>query len=198
MIQDVVPSPKNVARLSESIRKKFIRQQESEPSNVSVIQSQLAKAEEELKAATRELRRVPDDLYDEAVEEARYLKATRDRVADALRVTEARQSTSEEDVDRLTEKALSGLVTLRERLQSADGRVARGALQAIVQGIDLEFEHVQHAKLVRSHFKRGTVRFNTCTLDQSGQSARLMSTWKRACRGAPRSIRISSPRWPPR
>ncbi|MCH7751368.1 MAG: recombinase family protein, partial [Planctomycetes bacterium] len=166
-IQDVVLSPRNFVRLTEAIRREILRRQKSAPGNVRSLRGQLAKAEEELKAATKELKRVPDDLYDGAVDEARYVKATRDQLADDMKAAETRQSTGEGDIDRLAGKALSGLVTLRERLKSADPRVARGALKAIVDGIHLEFEHVQHAKIVRSHFKQGTVRFNTCRLDSS-------------------------------
>ena len=167
-IQDTVLSPNNLVRLNAAVRKLILCKQKSAPADVRSVQEQLAKAETELNCAMRELKRVPDDLYEMAVEEARYLKATRDSLARQLSEAEGRQNETSDDVDRLTEKALSGLISLRERLQSAEDRVARGALKAIVAGIDLEFEHVQHAKIIRSHFKQGTVRFNTCSLDRSG------------------------------
>lgn len=70
---------------------------------------------------------------------------------------------------RFPQGAIGGLHRLREQLQDADNRVARGALQTIVNRINLEFDHVKHAKMVRSHFRQGTVLFNTCNGASSGQ-----------------------------
>jgi len=163
-IQDTVLSPTNFVRLTEAIRKEIHQRQQSAPDNARELRSRLAKAEAELKEASRELKRVPTDLYDLAVADVREIKAKRDAAANALATVEARQDATSSDVDRLAERALLGLHELRDRLTDVDDRVARNALQAIVAGIDLEFEHVQHRKIVRSHFKQGIVRFRAPAL----------------------------------
>jgi competence protein ComEA len=71
------------------------------------------------------------------------------------------------DLDALVDQAIAGLQKLQQRLASADGRIARGALQAIIDRIDLEFEHSRGPKMIRSHFSRGIVKFKSYNLDHS-------------------------------
>ena len=153
-------SPTNFVRLTEAIRQEILRRQQTAPEDVNALRATMEKAESELALAGRELKRAPADLYELVVADVREVKARRDAAADALAAAVVHQDVSEGDVDHLAEKALAGLDTLRERLANADPQVARSAMQAIVAGIDLEFDHVQHKKMVSSHFRQGTVRFN--------------------------------------
>lgn len=175
-LQEVVFTDLNYDRLREAIRKELLRRQRSTPVDIRSLETQLGKVEKELAAVARELKRVPDDLYDLAVHEARKLKARRSELIDQIDAVKTKHCGPEIGIEEMVENSLSGLSRLRERLQDADGRIARGALQEIVSRIDLEFDHVQHAKLVRSHFRKGIVQFNTCESVSAEQSARLTST----------------------
>ena len=168
-IQDVVLNPANFGRLTEAIRKEVARRKLSAPANIKDLQGRLAKADAELQVASRELKRVPEDLYDLAVSDAREIKARREAAQDALTTALSQQESVSTDVGSLADKALGGLNRLREQIASVDEEVVRDAFSRLVDRIDLEFEHVQHKKMVRSHFKQGTVQFNSCRLQHSGQ-----------------------------
>ena len=163
-IKSTILSDANFQRLRASVRKKLKQKGQAPSINLKPLRQRLTKLDGDLKNAMAELARTPADLYDLAVADVREIKAKRDAAANALATVEARQDATSSDVDRLAERALLGLHELRDRLTDVDDRVARNALQAIVAGIDLEFEHVQHRKIVRSHFKQGIVRFRAPAL----------------------------------
>ena len=166
-IQETALSPANFDRLAKAVRRQIASRKRQAPANVAKLRAKLASIEADLKAAGRELKRVPDDLYDVAVAEYRGLQAEQQRAEAALEAAQDTPGGLVDNIDALVDRALAGLHTLQQKLKSADGRVARGALQAIVDRIDLEFEHTRGTKQVRSHFSRGTVRFKTSNLVSS-------------------------------
>ena len=123
-----------------------------------------------------DLRRIPDDLYDLAVSELLELRTQRDALARQVRAAEAHVAGDLNDTDTTVERAMAALGELSERLTSVDPRIAREALRTVFDRVDLTFEHVQHAKQVRSHFKRGVARLKSYSDGRAHQGAELSST----------------------
>jgi predicted transcriptional regulator len=119
----------------------------------------MSKLDKEIKAAAKELKRTPDDLYELAVEDLRDLRTERDRVAATLEAAEAASSKPQASADKRATKAIAALQRLAKAITSTDNAVAREALAETVERIEVWFDHVQHKKLTRSHFRKGIISF---------------------------------------
>ena len=158
-LQATLLAPENFERLQGEVERQAEHRRQTEPSDLKRNRVQLGKLDQEIKAAVRELRRTPDDLYDLAVAALRDLRSRREKLDGILNDQESRCAVVDSSDDVLVKKAIGRLQTLNECLSSADPRLVREALYQTVDRIDLTFENVQHKKMVRSHFKRGIVRF---------------------------------------
>jgi len=157
-IQDDLLAPANGERFRNEVVRQAKAKRGAPPADSKRLAARLAKIDADIKAAARELKRTPDDLYDLAVADLRELRQTRDELATRMDAQEARQKAPQDDEAALVNRALAGVERLRERLQSGDKQVAREALRRICERIDLWFEQVRYPKITRSYFKKGLVR----------------------------------------
>jgi len=157
-LQELLLSSKNLERLTAELRKQVGRKRPG-ASGASALRKRIEGLDEELGAATRELKRAPDDLYDLAVGEVRRLRHDRETLSATLGATEARQGANREDAEARVQAALDRATRLHEVLGSEDPKAVRHALGEILERIDLYFEPVPGRKITRSALTRGVVRF---------------------------------------
>ena len=154
-------APENFERLRAEVRRQLKTRNKAEGiGDLKSLRARIAKTDEEIKAAVKELRRTPDDLYELAVDELRDLRTSRDKLGKQLASLESRQKSQLGDIDSEVGRALAAIDTLKERITDADPSVVREALSRTCERIDLWFEHQHFKKQTRSFFKKGLIRFH--------------------------------------
>jgi hypothetical protein len=56
-------------------------------------------------------------------------------------------------------KAVRAIELLRERVADADPTISREALNRVCERVEVRFDHLHSEKMIRSHFKKGLIRF---------------------------------------
>ncbi len=183
-------APENFERLRAELRRQLNDRRNGDGADDGKrLKSQIAKLDDEIKAAVKELKRTPDDLYDLAVEELRDLRSSREKLDGQLKDREGRQKHRGGSVESEVARALKAIDTLRERITSADPSIVREALSRVCERVDLWFDHEQQKSQVRSRFKRGVIRFGNVS-----DSLRLTGpSWRSFPRSANRWLGRS---WP--
>ncbi|MCH7639755.1 MAG: hypothetical protein IH855_09870 [Bacteroidetes bacterium] len=100
--------------------------------------------------------RAPEDLYALVVDRVRLLRSERDQVAANLEEAESNAERPQGDSDSDVEQVISRLSGLREKITTVAPEVAREALQACIERVDLSFEPGKR-KGSHTRFLRGTV-----------------------------------------
>lgn len=158
-IQELLLAPANVDRLRDAIRLQASSGHGDGAKDIARLRARVAKLDRDIRDAAKELKRTPDDLYELAVEDLRELRTERDRVAASLEASEAASAKPMASADKRAQQAIAGIQRLAKAITSADPEIAREALAQTVERIEVWFNHVKHAKLVRSEFSRGIVTF---------------------------------------
>jgi len=158
-IQERLLSGDNMKRLQAAVNKESRKQATSQPVDLADVRARLGRLDADIKAAARELKRTPDDLYDLAVDDLRELRTKRETVAAELEALESNANAKSAKGGSPMAKALQSLQRLSERLRAADPTIAKDAIWRCCERIDLWFEHVQHEKIVRSCFRKGVAKF---------------------------------------
>ena len=195
-IQNRLLAPENFQRLKDELRRQVAKRRTAgDDGNPKRMRARLAKLDEEIKAAVKELRRTPDDLYPLAVDEIRGLRAERDTLASAVDAHEARQRVRTGDADTDVAKAIAAVEALRVRLTDTNPAVAR---EAIGRGLRTDRAVVRPRSLQENDpiaLQEGTRPVSrSCRLVAPDQSAALMSIRYVAVGRSVRSMSINRPR----
>lgn len=159
-IRERMESPETMAKIKADVERLAGRGRRESAGDDKTLEARAAKLDSEIAAAVKELKRTPDDLYDLAVSDLRSLRSERQKTADELSARKGRPLDRQGEAAEVVAKGLAQLARLRERITDANPKVARHALQQIVERIDLWFEHVQGEKITRSVFKKGVIKFS--------------------------------------
>jgi site-specific DNA recombinase len=157
-LQEMLLSSSNRKRLADALKKQFKARQEQIPDGAAQ-KRRLVELDVEIVAAGRELKRVPDDLYDLAVADLRSLRKERSALQAQIADLDAQnRERGQEDVDAAVDAALERSTRLEAVLRASDRKALRYALGELVERIDLWFEPIRGQKIVRSALTRGVVR----------------------------------------
>ena len=178
------PGAENFERLRTELHRHAKGRREIDGADTAKrLRTQIGNLDPEIKAAVKELRRTPDDLYELAVEELRELRSKRESLGNQLEELEGQQRGRVRSVESEVAQALKAIDALKGRITAADPSIVREALSRVCERVDLWFDHEQQKSQVRSRFKRGVIRFSNVS-----DSLRLTGpSW--------RSFRRSANRW---
>jgi len=156
-LQDLLLSASNRKRLADALRRQFksLRQPKTDG---AAQKRRLADLDAEIVAAGRELKRVPDDLYDLAVADLRSLRKERASLEAHIVEQDVQGRDHGEDLDAAVDAALERATHLEAVLRASDRKALRYALGELVERIDLWFEPIRGKKIVRSAFIRGVIQ----------------------------------------
>lgn len=163
-IRDNVLAPDELERLrAELARQLEAKAGKPDAGRIERMQRNLGKIDDDIRAAAKELKRTPDDLYDLAVADLRELREKRASVAERIEASQIdskpRPSAEAESLERTVKR----LHRLREKLTGGNPAVVRRCISEIVQNVELWFTHKTG---VRTHatFTKGLIRFNSAAL----------------------------------
>ena len=157
-------------KLKGKIWSQLFKKEQTNTEDTSQLRRQIAKLDKKITTVLKDLRRTPNDLYDLAAADIRRICDQRDHMNAQLASEENVLDSHEANIDDAANQVLKQLYKLNDTVKVADPRVARGALQTIVERIDLWFEHQHLDKITRSTFKKGLVTFKTSeSCDQPSQ-----------------------------
>ena len=170
-IQELILAPANFERLKAEVRRQVGKLDAAPADGKAGLRSKIAKLDKDIKAAAAELKRTPDDLYDLTADDLRSLRTKRNQAAAQLEALEATVSRPRADLEQRARRAIEGIHGLSERLTSADPATVREALNQACERIELWFDHKKSAKMTRSYFRKGIIRFRKPT-QLFGQASR--------------------------
>lgn len=174
-IREKVLDPDELERLREKITQKLASKAGSpDESRISRLQKNLGKLDDDIRAAAKELKRTPDDLYDLAVEDLREIRAKRASVAKRIEAAESRSNPRSSAEAETLDRTLGRLNTLREKLTDANPAVVSRHMRQIVQNVELWFTHTTGQR-THAKFEKGLIRFSL------SNSAELNSPASRRC-----------------
>lgn len=128
-------------RLRERVHAMLAEKASPDPSDAETLRKRLRQLDQEIDRAADRLLRAPDDLLDVLAPKVSAMRKQREIVAAELE--NAERSAQPIDVDTETDRIVKKLWTMAEDLRSIEPATVRGALQRIVDRIDLRFERKQ-------------------------------------------------------
>lgn len=151
-LQRMFLSRQNLTRLTEAIRQKV-----NHPApilDLKALRQRAAALDQDIAAAVRELKRLPDDLHALAVEDLRRLRRERELLQASIDATGVKPSW---DTEAAVKRTLAYAKTLQEQIASSDRDQLRHALAQLVDRIEVWFEPLPGRRQTRSEFVRGVV-----------------------------------------
>lgn len=157
-LQEAVLTPANMTKLAGSLERKVVAKRQRPVADLAAQRKHLADLDRDIAAAVKELKRTPDDLYDLAVDDLRTLRKERQGINATLEARRGTTTAAADDNAQVVQEALARITRLQQALKAADPRTVRHALGELVERIDLWFDRIPSAKMIRTAFSQGKIK----------------------------------------
>jgi hypothetical protein len=157
-IQEALAGDDTIRRLEERIRVAQRRRAKTDAGQLASLRKKADNLAARIKGGLEKLAMLPADMVDDMTREVRGWKAERETIVAQIRKLDD-QSGEEVEQERVVQCALAAFHRLRDIVSQADTAEARAAAQALIENVELHFDHEEKGKRRGSQFVWGMVHF---------------------------------------